>query len=95
MKKILTLFTALILFGSMGLVQAVTYTPAGTPASVFTNEWTPNTPANDMVLSNGLYVFAKKSNFSQTAIQFKVCKDHAWTTAYPSSNYNFYLIKGD
>lgn len=94
MKKILTLFTALILFGSMGLVQAVTYTPAGTPASVFTNEWTPNTPANDMVLSNGLYVFAKKSNFSQTAIQFKVCKDHAWTTAYPSSNYNFTIPSG-
>ena len=68
MKKILTLFTALILFGSMGLVQAVTYTPAGTPASVFTAEWTPNTPANDMVLSNGLYVFAKKSDFAQTSI---------------------------
>ena len=61
MKKLLTLFTALLLFGSMTVVQAVTYTPAGTPASVFTNEWTPNTPTNDMVLSNGLYVFAKIS----------------------------------
>jgi len=94
MKKLLTLFTALLLFGSMTFVQAVTYTPAGTPASVFTNEWTPNTPTNDMVLSNGLYVFAKKSNFSQTAIQFKVCKDHGWTTAYPNSNYSFTIPNG-
>ena len=94
MKKILTLFTALILFGSMGLVQAVTYTPAGTPASVFTAEWAPNTPANDMTLSNGLYVFAQKSDFAQTSISFKVCQDHAWTTAYPGSDYNYTIPAG-
>ena len=94
MKKLLTFFTAFLLFGSMTVVQAVTYTPAGTPTSVFTNEWTPNTPANDMVLSNGLYVFAKKSDFAQTSIQFKVCKDHAWTTAYPGSNYSFTIPAG-
>ena len=94
MKKFLTLLAALIVMGSMTVVQAVTYTPAGTPASVFTNEWTPNTSANDMVLSNGLYVFAKRSDFAQTSIQFKVCKDHAWTTAYPGSNYSFTIPAG-
>ncbi|MBO6074847.1 MAG: hypothetical protein J6P74_06935 [Paludibacteraceae bacterium] len=79
----------------MTFVQAVTYTPAGTPASVFTNEWTPNTPANDMVLSNGLYVFAKKGDYnSKTSISFKVCKDHEWTTAYPASNYGFDIPAG-
>lgn len=95
MKKILTLFTALTLLGSMMTTKADTWTPAGIPASVFTNEWTPNTPANDMVLSNGLYVFAKKDNFaSKTSISFKVCKDHAWTTAYPGSNYGFDIPAG-
>lgn len=94
MKKFLTLLAALIVTGSMTVVQAVTYTPAGTPASVFTDEWEPNTPANDMVLSNGLYVFAKRSDFAQTSIQFKVCKDHAWTTAYPGSNYSFTIPAG-
>ena len=94
MKKFLTLLAALIVTGSMTVVQADTWTPAGTPASVFTNEWTPNTPANDMVLSNGLYVFAKRSDFAQTSIQFKVCKDHAWTTAYPGSNYSFTIPAG-
>lgn len=95
MKKLFTLFTALLLLGSMMVVHAVTYyTPAGTPASVFGSEWAPDNADNDMVLSNGLYVFAKKSNFSQTAIQFKVCKDHGWTTAYPSSNYSFTIPNG-
>ena len=94
MKKFLTLLAALIVTGSMTVVQADTWTPAGTPASVFTDEWEPNTPANDMVLSNGLYVFAKRSDFAQTPIQFKVCKDHAWTTAYPGSNYSFTIPAG-
>ena len=95
MKKFLTLFTALTLLGSMTFVQAVAYTPAGEPASVFGSPtWTPSNTDNDMTLSNGLYVFAKKSNFSQTAIQFKVCKDHAWTTAYPGGNYGFDIPAG-
>ena len=95
MKKLLTLFTALLVLGSMTVVQAATYTPAGTPASVFGTEWAPSESANDMVLSNGLYVFAKKDNFaSQTSISFKVCKDHGWGTAYPSSNYGFNIPAG-
>ena len=95
MKKFLTFFIALFLMGSMSVVQAATWTPAGTPASIFTNEWTPNTPANDMTLLNGLYTFVKSVNVSSnTNIQFKVCKDHAWTTAYPGSNYNFTIPNG-
>ena len=93
-KLIFTLFTLLSL-GSTMVVQADTYTPAGIPASVFTNEWAPNTPANDMTLSNGLYVFAKRADFaSNTSISFKVCKDHAWTTAYPGSNYGYTIPAG-
>jgi len=94
MKKIFIIITTLILFGSL-MVKAVTYTPAGEPASVFDETWNPGLETNDMRLSNGLYVFAKKDNFaSQTAISFKVCKDHAWTTAYPGSNYGFNIPAG-
>ena len=94
MKKFLTLCTALLLMGSMGIVQADTWTPAGTPASVFGEAWKPELASNDMTLSNGLYVFAKQSNFSQTAIEFKVCKDHGWGTAYPGDNYGFTIPNG-
>ena len=94
-KHLFSLITALLCLGSLMTVQADTWTPAGTPASVFTNEWTPNTPANDMTLSNGLYVFSKSVNFSSnTSIQFKVCKNHDWSVAYPSSDYYFTIPSG-
>ena len=97
MKKFLSLFTALLLLGSMTVVQATTWTPAGTPTSVFTNEWTPNTPANDMtLLSNSVYAFTKSVSFSsETEVKFKVCKDHGWTPAYPGSDYSLNVPSGD
>ena len=95
MKKLLTLFTALIVLGSMTIAKADTWTPAGTPASVFGSEWDAENASNDMTLSNGLYVFAKKQDFSSsTSISFKVCKNHAWTTAYPASNKNYTIPAG-
>ena len=94
MKKLLTLFTALILLGSMTMKAQDTWTPAGTPASVFGEEWEPELTANDMTLSNGLYVFAKQSDFSATSIEFKVCKNHGWGTAYPGNNYGFTIPNG-
>ena len=96
MKKLLLSFIALLCLGSMTIVQAGTWTPAGTPASVFGSEWAPNTPDNDMTLLSGnVYKFTKDVNFSSnTSISFKVCKDHAWTTAYPSSNYGYTVLSG-
>ncbi len=95
MKKLLSLFTALILMGSMTIVSAATWTVAGDNADVFGTTWAPTNTSNDMTLSGGLYRFVKSVNFSaNTAIQFKVCKDHGWGTAYPGSNYNFTIPSG-
>ena len=93
MKKILTLLAALIVTGSMMVVHADTWTPAGIPADVFGSEWAPENAANDMTLSNGLYVFAKSITYSGN-ISFKVVKNHAWGTEYPGSDYSFDIPAG-
>ena len=95
MKKFLTLCTALLLFGSM-TVKADTWTATGEPASVFGETWNPELASNDMtLLSNNVYAFTKGVNSSsETDILFKVCKDHGWGTAYPSSNYAFTIPSG-
>ena len=74
---------------------AETWTVAGTPASLFGTTWSPNTAANDMINVGGTkYVFFKKNVGVNEAVSFKVCKDHAWTTAYPSNNYNLNCSSG-
>ena len=66
-----------------------TYTVAGSPVAVFGTEWDPSNTANDMFLMYGTIYAWEKYNVTLSAgkIQFKVCEDHAWTTAYPASNY--------
>ena len=68
-----------------------TYTVAGSPVAVFGTEWDPSNTANDMFLMYGtIYAWEKYDvTLSAGKIQFKVCEDHAWTTAYPASNYEF------
>ena len=66
-----------------------TYTVAGSPAKLFGTEWDPSNKDNDMFLMYGtIYSWMKEGlTLSAGKIQFKVCEDHAWTTAYPASNY--------
>lgn len=74
---------------------AETWTVAGEPAALFGTTWSPGTTANDMTNVGGTkYVFFKKNITVSGAVSFKVCKDHAWTTAYPSSNYNLNCSAG-
>ena len=98
MKKLLMLCTALLLFGSMSFVQAVTYTPAGTPESVFGETWNPELASNDMTLmSNSVYIFTKSVSFdSETEVKFKVCQDNSWfNPSYPSNDYSLTVPSGD
>ncbi len=90
MKKILSILTLLVAFAMQGVAQE-TWTVAGTPAALFGEEWNPELPANDMVKSAtepGVYTWTKENVvLDGSAIEFKVCQNHAWGVAYPSSNY--------
>lgn len=66
-----------------------TYTVAGEPAALFGEEWNPAATANDMTANGDVYTWTKENVvLDGSAIEFKVCQDHAWTVAYPSKNYS-------
>ena len=66
-----------------------TYTIAGSSDAAFGTAWDPTNAENDMFLVSGTIYGWEKYNVTLSAgkIEFKVCEDHAWTTAYPASNY--------
>lgn len=65
-----------------------TYTVAGSSDVLFGTTWDPANTANDMALVEGLYTWEKsEQTLAAGNILFKVCEDHAWTTAYPAQNY--------
>ena len=65
-----------------------TYTVAGSSADAFGTAWAPANTDNDMSLVEGLYTWEKADlTLAAGTIEFKVCEDHAWTTAYPGENY--------
>ena len=66
-----------------------TYTVAGSSAVAFGTAWDPTNTTNDMAKQDdGSYKW-EKANLELPAgtIEFKVCQDHAWTTAWPAQNY--------
>ena len=67
-----------------------TYTVAGSPVAVFGSSWTPSDTLNDMTLAEGDSLYRwEKANLTLAAgeIAFKVAEDHAWTHAWPASDY--------
>ena len=66
-----------------------TYTIAGSSDAAFGTAWDPTNAENDMFLVSGTIYGWEKYNVTLSAgkIEFKICEDHAWTTAYPASNY--------
>ena len=69
-----------------------TWTVAGSGA-VLTDDWKPEATANDMTRNGNTfeYVLTKKDVKLEkgTNYECKVCKDHAWGTAYPGDNHKF------
>lgn len=69
--------------------------PAGDTWTVAGNfvgsSWNPEDTANDMTLEDGLYKLVKTDVTLEKGVtyEFKVAKNHAWTEAYPGSNYTF------
>ena len=68
----------------------VTYTVAGSSEVAFGTTWAADNAANDMTLqADGTYKWEKSGlELLKGSLDFKVCKDHAWTTAYPGSDYS-------
>ena len=91
MKKFFSLFVAALFSVTM---FADTWTVAGAPASVFGSEWAPANTDNDMTLVDGLYTLVKEGvTVAAGNVSFKVVKNHAWGTEYPSSNYNLAIAE--
>ena len=68
---------------------AHTYTVAGNSEVAFGTSWDPANTANDMTLqADNTYKWEQTDlPLPNGVIEFKVCVDHAWTVAYPASNY--------
>lgn len=65
-----------------------TYTVAGSSAELFGTAWDETLTANDMTLSEGLYVWEKKDvELTAGDIEFKVVKNHAWDESWPDNNW--------
>ena len=91
MKKIFT-FLMVALFSAT--MFADTWTVAGSNTAVFGTSWDPANTANDMVLVDGLYQFVKEDvAVAKGSIGFKVCKNHSWDEAYPSSDYQLNIAE--
>ena len=89
-KAIMTDGTAQYDITMNGLIPVKhTYTIAGSSDVAFGTAWDPTNAENDMFLVSGTIYGWEKYNLTLSAgkIEFKVCEDHAWTTAYPGSNY--------
>ena len=67
------------------------YTVAGSPATIFGEEWNPALEANKMTLVDGLYTWTKEGVEMATGdvIEFKVVKNANWSTCYPESNWYY------
>jgi hypothetical protein len=81
----------LCLTATIPQLWAQTYTVAGTNNGFLGADWSPSTTSNDMVRygSTTYYYLAKTANVNSGSYAFKVCQNHAWTNAWPSSNYNY------
>ena len=79
-----------ILLGSYVAPADPTWTVAGDSEAAFGTAWTPGNTDNDMVKqSDGTFLWEKENiTLGAGTISFKVCRDHAWTVAYPASDYN-------
>ena len=84
------------LLGSYVAPATNTYTAAGSSAAIFGTAWDPTVEANDLTLKEGTIYEKVYTNVTLAAgtVLFKVCVNHAWTTAYPASDYNLTIPEG-
>ena len=83
-------------FRNPGATPKTYWTVAGSSAAIFGTAWDPANKANDMIKQeDGSYKWEKTElELAAGEIAFKVCKDHAWTEAYPASDYKLAIPEG-
>ena len=92
MSLLMAMAVAIIPASAMG--SGETWTVAGNSASIFGSTWAPEKTANDMKYDSVSNVYYKiYTNVPSGSIQFKVCKNHGWGTAYPVSNKSHTVAK--
>ena len=85
-------FTTLAML-TLGITNAfaATWTVAASSANIVNGSatWAQAATENDMTNTSGSTwaLLVRNKSISAGSYEFKVCKDHAWTTAYPNSNY--------
>ena len=85
-----SLLVAILLILGVGQTLATTWTVAGDNTTLFGIAWGADNTSNDMTNSSGTvwYKLYTNKTLSKGSVNFKICQNHAWTTSYPSSNYN-------
>lgn len=83
--KLLALLVVLI--ASINTAWASTYTVVGNNSTILGAEWSPSTTSNDMTQVSGKYYLYKSqvTLASSGTLEYKVAKDHAWTTTWGGS----------
>ena len=94
MRKIKFLLSTLVLLMVAALpVNAVSWTVAGSSAALNgTSDWDVENTNNDMTSgddTNFTLVVTDCTLETGTTYKFKIVKDHAWSEAYPASDYEF------
>ena len=84
------------LLGSYVAPATNTYTVAGSNVTLFGTTWDETNTANDMTLKEGTTFEIVYTDIELAAgtVEFKVCVNHAWTQAYPASNYILTIPEG-
>lgn len=87
MKKLFTLLIMLLAVAVNGMAQD-TWTVAGSEI-LFGSNWSTTDTNNDMTSGDGVNYTWSKTNavLSEGNVSFKVVKNHAWTEAYPGTDY--------
>ena len=92
MKKLFTLLTMLVACSAISMAETETWTVAGSAAALNGDEnWSTTNADNDMTLTGDVYTLTVTDCTLEkgATYEYKVVKDHAWTTAYPGSNKTF------
>ena len=81
----------LCLAASIPQIQAAdTWTVAGTSNAFLDDQnWAQAYAGNDMTQSGSYYYLARTADVNAGGYAFKVVKNHDWSTAYPSQDYNY------